>query len=128
MFFQSSEPLSHEGESWFLHGLRGHHEEVVLEFVARNPGCTHGDLETQVRTVSPGSAELVAGHIKRLIERRLPIIATEKARKDRYDILDNLLRSWLPALAPFLSAVNFQPIELLLRNASARLCEGKVQV
>ncbi|MGE6760739.1 ATP-binding protein [Corallococcus interemptor] len=130
MFFLSSAPLRNEAENWFLHELRGRYD-VVLKFIARNPGCSNGDLDAHVRQVSPESAEQTAGYVKilteryELIERRLPIFAKKKERKGRYHVRDNFLRSWLSALAPFVSAVNFQPTEVLVQRANARLKEAE---
>ncbi|NOK11897.1 ATP-binding protein [Corallococcus exercitus] len=130
MFFLSSAPLRNEAENWFLHELRGRYD-VVLKFIARNPGCSNGDLDMHVRQVSPESAEQTAGYVKilteryELIERRLPVFAKKKERKGRYHVRDNFLRSWLSALAPFVSAVNFQPTEVLVQRASARLQEAE---
>jgi AAA+ ATPase superfamily predicted ATPase len=63
MFFQSSAPLRSEADNWFLHELRGRYD-VVLKFIARNPGCTNGDLDTNVRNMSPETAEQTAGYVK----------------------------------------------------------------
>jgi hypothetical protein len=126
MFFQSSAPLRNEADNWFLHELRGRYD-VVLKFIARNPGCANGALDSHVREVSPETAEQTAGYVKvltekyQLIERRLPIFAKKKERKGRYYIRDNFLRSWLAALAQAVAATNFRPIEQLVEQAQARL-------
>jgi AAA+ ATPase superfamily predicted ATPase len=128
MFFLSSAPLRNEAENWFLHELRGRYD-VVLKFIARNPGCTSGDLEQHVRNVSPETAEQTAGYVKilteryELIERRLPIFAKKKERKGRYYVRDNFLRAWLAALASQVAAMNFQPTKKLVERATARLHE-----
>ena len=43
IFFESSSPLRSEAENWFLRELRGRYD-VVLKFVARNPGRVHNEL------------------------------------------------------------------------------------
>ena len=43
IFFESSSPLRTEAENWFLRELRGRYD-VVLKFVARNPGRMHNEL------------------------------------------------------------------------------------
>lgn len=126
MFLQSSAPLRTEADNWFLHELRGRYD-VVLKFVARNPGCTNGDIEQNVRLVSPDTVEQAGGYLKilsekyRMIERKLPIFAERKQRKGRYYIRDNFLRSWLGAIAPAVAAINFRPIDVLVRQADERL-------
>lgn len=128
MFFRSSSPLRTEAENWFLSELRGRYD-VVLKHVARSPGCTNGDIEAHVREVSPETAEQVGGYLKvlidryQMIERRLPIFAKPNARRGRYYIRDNFLRSWLAALQSPVSAINFRPEEVLVRQASERLAE-----
>lgn len=128
MFFQSSAPLRTEADNWFLHELRGRYD-VVLKFVARHPGCSNGEIESHVRSVSTDTAEQAAGYLKilierfRMIERKLPIFAKPTARKGRYYIRDNFLRSWLAALAPVMTAINFRPIDDLVVQADERLKE-----
>jgi hypothetical protein len=130
MFFQSSAPLRNEADNWFLHELRGRYD-VVLKFIARNPGCANGDLDAHVRRVSPETAEQTAGYVKiltekyELIERRLPIFAKKKERKGRYYVRDNFLRSWLAAVAQAVAATSFRPPEQLVAQAQARLCEAE---
>jgi len=126
IFFQSSSPLRTEAENWFLHELRGRYD-VVLKFVARNPGCTHGDIKGHVLSVSPESGEQVGGYMKilidryRMIEKKLPVFSRPTARRNRYYIRDNFLRSWLGALSNPISAVNFRPVETLVGQADSRL-------
>jgi uncharacterized protein len=56
MFFRSSSPLRTEADHWFLGELRGRYD-VILKYVARHPGCAHGDIEAHVRQMSPDTAE-----------------------------------------------------------------------
>lgn len=128
MFFESSSPLRAEAENWFLSELRGRYD-VVLKFVARNPGCTNGDIEAHVRKVSPNTAEQVGGYLKilidkyRMVERLLPIFAKPNARRGRYYLRDNFLRSWLAALHGPIAASVFQPLDQLVAQADDRLIE-----
>jgi hypothetical protein len=130
MFFGSSSPLRSEADNWFLSELRGRYD-VVLKYVARSPGCTHGDLVAHVREVSPETSEQVGGYLQvlteryRLVEKRQPIFAKATARSGRYYIRDNFLRSWLTALHSSVSAVNFRPIEGLVQQADARLADSE---
>lgn len=103
MFYGSSSPLRSEADHWFLSELRGKYD-VVLKFVARNPGCIAGEITGHVRETSPESSEQVGGYLDVLmnkyqwIEKRLPIFSKPTARTGRYYVTDNFLRSWLGAL------------------------------
>ena len=126
MFFRSSSPLRTEADHWFLSELRGRYD-VVLKYVARNPGCSNADIEAHVREVSPSTAEQAGGYLKilsdryRMIERRLPVFAKPDARRGRYYLRDNFLRSWLAALHSPVSAVHFRPEASLVQLADERL-------
>ncbi|MCA9756428.1 MAG: ATP-binding protein [Candidatus Eisenbacteria bacterium] len=128
MFFRSSSPLRTEADNWFLSELRGRYD-VVLKFVARNPGCSNGDIDAYVREVSPGTAEQVGGYLKILIdryqmlERRQPIFSKPTSRNGRYYIHDNFLRCWLAALHGSVSAIHFRPESVLIEQSDDRLIE-----
>lgn len=130
MFFESSSPLRFEADNWFLSELRGRYD-VVLKFVARTPGATHGDIEAHVREVSSGTAEQVGGYLKvlldkyRMLERRLPILSEASARRGRYYVRDNFLRSWLAALKSPVSAAAFRPVDELVAQADRRLADAE---
>jgi AAA+ ATPase superfamily predicted ATPase len=130
MFFRSSSPLRSEADNWFLSELRGRYD-VVLKYVARHPGCSHADLVAHVRSVSSESPEQVGGYLKILIEKyemvekRLPVFARPIAKKGRYYLRDNFLRSWLACLANPVSALNFQPMERLVGQADERLVDAE---
>jgi AAA+ ATPase superfamily predicted ATPase len=126
IFFESSSPLRTEAENWFLKELRGHYD-VVLKFVARHAGCLHNELMGQIQQVGGESSQQVGGYLKvlseryRLIEKKLPVFAGEKARRGRYYLTDNFLRAWLAALAGPVAALNFRPVEQLVADADVRL-------
>ena len=126
IFFDSSSPLRTEADNWFLRELHGRYD-VVLKFVAHHGGSMHNELVANIQTISGESSEQVSGYLKILIERygliekRLPIFATPKARKSRYYLSDNFLRSWLAALASPVAALNFRPVEELVADADERL-------
>lgn len=126
MFFRSSSPLRTEADNWFLSELRGRYD-VVLKYVARNPGCSNADIAAHVRDVSPSTAEQVGGYLKilteryRMLERRQPVFASPDARRGRYYLCDNFLRSWLAALQSPVSALNFRPESGLVEQADSRL-------
>lgn len=131
MFFGSSSPLRTEAENWFLSELRGRYD-VVLKYVARNPGCTNGDLLAYVQGVSSETHEQVGGYLKilidryRMVEKKLPVFATPRARSGRYYIRDNFLRAWLSSLASPVSAVAFRAEDQLVNSAdeALRVAEG----
>lgn len=129
MFFSSSSPLRGEADNWFLRELRGRYD-MVLQYLARHPGCSNADIEAAIAQVSgPGELKQVGGYLKVLseryamIERRLPIFASARARSGRYYIRDNFLRAWLSALQLPVSAVAFRPLETLINQADERLAE-----
>ena len=129
LFFSSSSPLRNEADNWFLRELRGRYD-MVLQFLAKHPGCTNADIEAAMADLSgPGEVRQVGGYLKilseryRMIERRLPIFAPPRARSGRYYIRDNFLRAWLSALQRPVSAVAFRPVEGLIDQAGERLAE-----
>ena len=94
-----------EADNWFLRELRGRYD-MVLQYLARHPGCTNADIEaTMVELSGPGEVRQVGGYLKilseryRMIERRLPIFSPARARSGRYYIRNNFLRAWLSGLA-----------------------------
>ncbi len=128
IFFESSSPLRSEAENWFLRELRGRYD-AVLKFVARHPGRMHNELVQAIREISGTPDTQVGGYLKvlierfGLIERKLPVFAKPEARRSRYYVTDNFLRSWLAALANRVSAIAFRPLEELLEEADQRLAE-----
>lgn len=129
LFFSSSSPLRNEADNWFLRELRGRYD-MVLQFLAKHPGCTNADIEAAMADLSgPGEVRQVGGYLKilseryRMIERRLPIFAPPRARSGRYYVRDNFLRAWLSAMQRPVSAVAFRPVEGLIDQADERLAE-----
>lgn len=128
LFFDSAAPLQAEADHWFLHELHGRYD-TVLKFVARHPGRYHGDLVEAVRQAGGKDDAQIGIYLKaltedfRLVKRKLPIFATKGSRKGRYYIADNFLQAWLGALASFVAARNFQPLDGLIAKADQRLEE-----
>lgn len=126
LFFSSSSPLKGEADNWFLGEFRGRYD-MLLQYVARHPGCTNADIEAAISGVSPNEGKQVGGYLKVLsdrygmIERRQPIFAQPKARSGRYYIKDNFLRSWLIGLQRPVSAVHFSPEAQLIDQADQLL-------
>ncbi|MBC8327149.1 MAG: ATP-binding protein [Planctomycetes bacterium] len=129
-FFESSSPLRYEADNWFLKELHGRYD-VVLRFLSRRPGATQGDVQSHVTEVNPDGKEQVGGYLKiladryRMVERKLPVFARPTARKGRYYLTDNFLRSWLRALAGPVSAVHFRPIDELVGRADEALAQAE---
>jgi AAA+ ATPase superfamily predicted ATPase len=130
LFFSSSSPLKGEADNWFLREFRGRYD-MLLQHIARHPGCTNADIEAAISNVSPHEGKQVGGYLKVLteryamIERRLPIFAKAKARSGRYYIRDNFLRSWLAALQRPVSAVHFSPEKQLIAQADQLLADAE---
>jgi AAA+ ATPase superfamily predicted ATPase len=128
IFFESSSPLRSEAENWFLRELRGRYD-VVLKFVARNPGRKHNELVHAIRNASGEPDTQVGGYLKvlmerfGLIERKLPVFAKPEAKRSRYYVTDNFIRSWLAALANPVSAIAFRPLQELVDEADQRLAD-----
>jgi AAA+ ATPase superfamily predicted ATPase len=128
IFFESSSPLRAEADNWFLRELRGRYD-MVLKFVARNPGKSHKELVNAIRVASGDNTDQIGSYLKtlteryRLIERKLPVFAQPEERKGRYYVTDNFLQAWLAALANPVSAREFRPMDQLVAEADARLAE-----
>lgn len=103
MSFSSSSPLRGEADNWFLRELRGRYD-MLLQYVARHPGCDNANIVAALSMLSPQEGKQAGGCLKilseryRMIERRLPMFASPRARTGLYYISDNFLRSWLMAL------------------------------
>ena len=128
IFFESSSPLRTEAENWFLRELRGRYD-VVLKFVARYPGRMHKELVEALRAVEGAADTQIGGYLKvlierfGLIERKLPVFAKPEAKRGRYYLTDNFLRSWLAALANPVAATAFRPLPELVAEADQRLAD-----
>lgn len=128
IFFESSSPLRSEAENWFLRELRGRYD-VVLKLVARNPGRVHNELVQAIRDATGNPDAQIGGYLKvlteryGLIERKLPVFAKPEAKRSRYYLTDNFLRSWLAALASPVSAIAFRPLGELIDEADQRLAD-----
>lgn len=127
IFFESSSPLRSEAENWFLRELRGRYD-AILKFVARQPGCSHGDIVDELRK-SGAKESQAGGYLQTLIERyrlidkKLPVFSKTTARSGRYYLTDNFLRSWLAALASQVQAREFRPTDELIAEADRRLAD-----
>ena len=128
IFFESSSPLRSEAENGFLRELRGRYD-VILKFVARHPGRMHNELAQAIQEASGGPRTQIGGYLKvlierfGLIERKLPVFAKPEAKRSRYYLTDNFLRSWLAALANPVSAIAFRPLDELIEEADQRLAD-----
>ncbi|MCC6319676.1 MAG: ATP-binding protein [Gemmatimonadaceae bacterium] len=128
LFFSSSSPLRTEAENWFLRELSGRYD-LVLKYVARNPGCSNGEILAHARQVDAEREKQVGGYLQvlrdryRMIEQRQPVFAKASARNGRYYIADNFLRSWLAALATPAASVHFRPLGELVGEADRRLAD-----
>jgi len=126
LFFSSSSPLRNEADNWFLRELRGRYD-MVLQYVASHPGCSNAEIEANLATHSTDGTGQIASYLNtlakryRMVERRLPIFASPRARSGRYYIRDNFLRAWLSALQRPVSAVAFRPLETLVQQADEQL-------
>jgi AAA+ ATPase superfamily predicted ATPase len=87
----------------------------------------HNELVEAIRQASGNPDTQIGGYLKvlierfRLIEKKLPVFAKPEAKRSRYYVADNFLRSWLAALANPVSAIAFRPIDQLIQEADQRL-------
>lgn len=130
LFFSSSSPLRSEADNWFLRELRGRYD-MLLQYVARHPGCDNASILAAISNLSRQEGKQAGGYLKvlteryRMIERRMPIFASPKARSGRYYICDNFLRSWLMALQRPVSAIHFCPEAQLIAQADQLLADAE---
>lgn len=130
LFFTSSSPLRNEADNWFLRELRGRYD-MLLQYIARHPGCDNASIVAALSALSPHEGKQAGGYLKalteryRMVERRLPIFASPKARSGRYHICDNFLRSWLMALQRPVSAIHFRPEDQLVAQADKLLADAE---
>jgi len=89
----------------------------------------HSELVRAIRDASGSPDTQVGGYLKvlierfGLIERKLPVFAKPEAKRSRYYVTDNFLRSWLAALANPVSAIAFRPLQELVDEADQRLAD-----
>jgi len=89
----------------------------------------HNELVQAIRDASGNPDTQVGGYLKvlierfGLIERKLPVFAKPEAKRSRYYVTDNFLRSWLAALANPVSAIAFRPLQELVDEADQRLAD-----
>ena len=87
----------------------------------------HNELVKSIQSVSVEEPKNIGGYLQvlieryRLIERKLPVFAPEKARQGRYYVTDNFLNAWLGAVASRVSARAFRPVEQLVAEADDTL-------
>ena len=104
---------------------------MLLQYVARHPGCNNADIVAAISSLSPQEGKQAGGYLKtlteryRMVERRLPIFASPRARTGRYYISDNFLRSWLMALQRPVSAIHFRPEDQLVAQADQLLVDAE---
>ncbi len=89
----------------------------------------HNELVQAIREASGSPTTQIGGYLKvlierfGLIERKLPVFAKPEAKRSRYYVTDNFLRSWLAALANPVSAIAFRPLNDLIEEADQRLAD-----
>lgn len=124
MFLSSSSPLAEEADTWFLRELRGK-AVSVLNYVASNPGCAHGELVAALNDANEPSAlgsnllRLVNNY--KMVDKLQPIFADSKSRNARYYIADNFLQAWLSVAKPARETARLKPMHKAIALAVPRL-------
>lgn len=114
-FLRVDSPLRDEGESLLGRELRRNYLAVVRA-VARYGPCTHAELRDALPGVSLGPYLKTLVQDLRLLERRLPVFATDTQRRARYVVADPFLLAWLRVFQPARQAARIM--------SSARVAEG----
>lgn len=126
MFFEGSSPLKDEADNWFLRELRGRYDSL-LTILARLGPSSHGALAAEFARTGPDDAKQFGAHLKvlvekyRMVERQLPVFASEKQRSTRYVISDNFLSAWLAALLRNVRLARIRPIAEAVEKADIAL-------
>lgn len=126
LFFEGSSPLREEAANWFLRELRGRYDSV-LKLLARLGPCSHGQLIAEYGRSGGATDKQVGGYLAilidrfRMIDKLLPVFASDRARKSRYVISDNFLSAWLSAIGRNVDAARIQPVETCISRAAIAL-------
>jgi uncharacterized protein len=126
LFFEGSSPLKDEADNWFLRELRGRYDSV-LSVLAKLGPIGHNQMMTEYAENGGDSHKQLGGYLKlliekyRIVEKRLPIFAPDKARRARYIIADNFLAAWLGGLKRHVQAARIRPIAESVARASQGL-------
>ena len=126
LFFDGPSPLRDEATNWFLRELRGRYDSV-LKLLARKGPCAHSALvneyakagSTEERQLSQYLSILIERY--QMVERQLPILAPDKARRARYALADNFLSAWLYGLERNVQVARIRPIDEAVSRASEAL-------
>ena len=121
LFLRVDSPLRDEGESLLGRELRRNYLAVVRA-VARLGPCAHADIGTAL----PGGGSLgpylrTLVHDLHLLEKRLPVFATDRQKRARYVVADPFLLAWLRVFHPARQAARVQPARKVAKGILSRL-------
>ena len=100
LFLRLGAPLQDEGEMLLGREIRGNFLRL-LRTIARSGASSHRELSDSVSGISsigPYLTSLVRD--LRLVDKEVPIFASDNSRNSRYVIADPFLRAWLAAIRP----------------------------
>ena len=126
LFFDGPSPLRDEATNWFLRELRGRYDSV-LKLLARKGPCAHSVLVGEYAKAGSNGERQLSQYLSilieryQMVERQLPILAPDKARKARYALTDNFLSSWLYGLERNVQVARIRPIDEAVARASDAL-------
>ena len=126
LFLVPDAPLRHEGDTLLAGELHQNARSVLGAVAARGP-CTYTVLRNELpglRSLRDDLQSLVDD--LRLVERQLPIFASNEARRARYRIADPFLSAWLGALESACVTARLAAATEVARNLlpSLRTLEG----
>lgn len=113
LFLRSDAPLRDEGDAFLGRELhRGN--LAILRVLAQRRVCSHAELRQSLSTDS-GLGQYMKTLVQdlRLVEKELPVFASERSRGARYLVADPFLRAWLSVLQPACQSARIAPLPVV---------------
>ena len=113
LFLRADAPLRDEGDTLLGRELR-RGNLAVLRTLAERRVCSHAELR-QSLSIDNGLGQYLKTLIQdlRLVEKELPVFASERSRGARYLVADPFLRAWLAVLQPACQRARTSPVPVV---------------